>query len=104
MYCHVPPYTAIDSKSKHWYVLLVIWYRYIPIFAKPKSVHTALYYRRVHGGTYRYIPVYTAINQVYRIPDVPLLSGIYYLEYLPFFFHIPGIYQVYSGHMNQMVI
>jgi hypothetical protein len=41
----------------------------VPNFAKPKSVHTALYYRRVHGGTYRYVPVYTAINQVYRIPD-----------------------------------
>jgi hypothetical protein len=46
-------------------------YRYVPDFAKPKSVHTALYYRRVHGGTYQYVPVYTAINlnQVYRIPD-----------------------------------
>ena len=77
MYCLVPPCTEIDRKSTYWYVLLVIWrisvhtgmYRYIPLFAKPKSVHTALYYRRVHGGMYRYVPVYTAINQVYRIPD-----------------------------------
>ena len=84
MYCHVPPYTAIDCKSTYWYVLLVIWrisvhtgiYWYILNFAKPKSVHTALYYRRVPGSMYRYVPVYTAINQVYMIPDV--VSVLFY--------------------------
>jgi hypothetical protein len=30
-----------------------------------------MYYISVHTSTYRYVPVCTAINQVYRIPDVP---------------------------------
>jgi hypothetical protein len=72
MYRHVPPYTAIDSNSTYQYVLWVIWrisvhtgtYWYVPLFAKPKSVHTDLYYRRVHGGTYRYVPVHAAINRI----------------------------------------
>jgi hypothetical protein len=28
-----------------------------------------MYYRRVYTGTYRYVPICTAINQVYRIAD-----------------------------------
>jgi hypothetical protein len=61
------------------YVLLVIFlYLYVPVrtsmyrhaqISKSTVVRTGMYYQRVRTGTYRYIPVRTAKNQVYRIPD-----------------------------------
>ena len=42
------------------------------------KVRTGTYYNRVQGGTYRYVPVRTAIYQVYKIPDDDITYYVIY--------------------------
>ncbi len=81
LYFHNPPCTSINSFvlpkvriGTYSYVLLVICLcQYVLVctaMRKFPKVRTGMYYRRVHNGTCRYVQVCTAINQVYRIPDI----------------------------------
>ncbi len=85
MYRHAPLYTAIDTDKyvlvrtyREFFCTSTVTYRYHNVLVcTVMHRFTISTYRyvptSVHTGTYRYVPVctvHTAINQVYRIPDV----------------------------------
>jgi hypothetical protein len=80
MYCLVLPNVCTLTYSYVPLVICLYQYVQVPSCEKIQKVHTGTYtirvqggtrqYKPVHTGMYQYIPVCTAINQVYhRIPD-----------------------------------